>query len=144
MNYRLGLNPHYIVFVVCVVIKSVAYGQGIIWAEEVRAPVETVSGTQVMTMTMESYSFTPNVLVGDVGQPIEFLLKNESFLVPHNFLLDSPDGVRLIEANVDSGEEATIRFTPTQSGVHDFYCDKQLLFFPDHHEEGMEGTLTVR
>jgi len=93
---------------------------------------------------MESYTFTPHMLSAEIGQPIKFLLKNESFLVPHNFLLDSPDGVRLLEANIDSGEQASVHFTPAQSGIYVFYCDKQLLFFPDHREEGMEGTLTIR
>ncbi|WP_447971172.1 cupredoxin domain-containing protein [Nitrospira sp. M1] len=125
-------------------LTSLVCSQDVAWAETAGASVESEVGTQFMTITMESYTFTPHMLVGDVGQPIEILLKNESFLVPHNFLLDSPDGVRLIEANIDSGEQATIRFTPTQSGIHTFYCDKQLLFFPDHREEGMEGMLTVR
>ena len=27
----------------------------------------------------------------------------------------------------------------TKPGTYSFYCDKQLLFFPNHREEGMEG-----
>lgn len=134
--------PHEIVFVVWVMLSGLVLSQGPAWSQEAGAPIESVPGLQVITM--ESYTFTPHTLTAEVGQPIEFLLKNESFLVPHNFLLDSPDGVRLIEANVDSGEQVTVHFTPTQSGAHIFYCDKQLLFFPDHREEGMEGMLTVR
>jgi len=125
-------------------LSGLVLSQGAAWADEAGVTAMSGTGPQFITITMESYTFTPKTLTAEVGQPIEFLLKNESFLVPHNFLLDSPDGVRLIEANVDSGEQATIQFTPTQSGPHVFYCNKQLLFFPDHREEGMEGTLTVR
>ncbi len=129
---------------VCVMLNGLLLGQEVVWADETGGTDMSGTGAQFITITMESYTFTPHTLIAEVGQPIEFLLKNESFLVPHNFLLDSPDGTRLIEANVDSGEQATIQFTPTQSGPHVFYCNKQLLFFPDHREEGMEGMLTVR
>ena len=101
-------------------------------------------GVQRATIQMESYSFTPNSLVAVLGKPVELTLKNESFLVPHNFLLDTPEGERFVEANVSSGETETVRFVPLTPGQYPFYCDKQLLFFPDHREEGMEGVLTVR
>ena len=118
-------------------------GQGVAFPEDsLQTPAQT-DGTRTITIVMESYTFTPNTLTAEIGKPITLQLKNESFLVPHNFLLDSPSGIRLIEENVDSGEEATIQFTPTESGVYLFYCDKQLLFFPNHREEGMEGSITV-
>ena len=137
-------RPLQILFIVCIVCCGLALERRAALSEETIAPSEQTDGTQMITIAMESYSFTPNTLTAEVGEPIKFLLKNESFLVPHNFLLDSPDGMRLIEENVDSGDQATILFTPTQPGVYLFYCDKQLLFFPNHREEGMEGSLTVR
>ena len=92
-------------------------------------------GVQRATLVLESYVYTPHDLVVEAGKPVEFTLKNESFLVPHTFLLDSPDGERLVEE--------TVQFTLAQPGVYPFYCDKQLLFFPNHREEGMEGRITV-
>ena len=116
----------------------------IVAAQDSNEDVQPTSTSASITIQMESYSFSPSTLQGEVGKPLEFLLKNESFLVPHNFLLDSPDGVRLLEVNVDSGEEMAVSFTPQQPGRYLFYCDKQLLFFPNHREEGMEGVLEVR
>ena len=133
-----------ILCIACLVLGGLALDLGTALSEETLQPSEPTNGVPKITIKMESYTFTPNTLTAEVGKPIEFILMNESFLVPHNFLLDSPDGIRLIEENVDSGEQAIIQFTPTQSGTYLFYCDKQLLFFPNHREEGMEGTLTVR
>lgn len=137
-------RPLQILCIVCLVFGVLAFDRGVSLSEEAGDLSEPTPGVRRVTIQMESYTFTPKSLTAELGEPIEFLLKNESFLVPHNFLLDSPDGIRLIEENVDSGEQAIIQFTPTQSGVYPFYCDKQLFFFPNHREEGMEGSLTVR
>ncbi len=101
-------------------------------------------GVQRATIAMESYVFSPKDLVVELGKPVELTLQNDSFLVPHNVLLDSPDGKRVVESDIESGEIETIQFTLTTPGTYSFYCDKQLLFFPKHREEGMEGTIVVR
>ena len=101
-------------------------------------------GVQRATIAMESYVFAPKDLILESGKPVELTLQNNSFLVPHNFLLDSPDGERLVDTNVSSGEIKTVQFTLKAPGTYPFYCDKQLLFFPNHREEGMEGTLIAR
>ena len=75
---------------------------------------------------------------------MELTLSNESFLVPHNFILNEPEAGLAIEENVGFGDTLTIQFTPTHAGVYPFYCDNQLFFFPSHREEGMEGRLEVR
>ncbi|MCA9470861.1 MAG: cupredoxin domain-containing protein [Nitrospirales bacterium] len=113
-------------------------------AQESKENMQETEISRTITLQMESYTFTPQVVQIDLGQSVQFLLKNESFLVPHNFLLDSPDGERLLAVNVDSGEQENVFFRPTQPGRYIFYCDKQLLFFPNHREEGMEGVLIVR
>ena len=101
-------------------------------------------GVQRATINMESYVYSPKELVVELGKPVELTLQNNSFLVPHNFLLDSPDGKRLVEQDISSGEIETVQFTLMTPGTYPFYCDKQLLFFPNHREEGMEGTIIVR
>ena len=95
-------------------------------------------------ISMESYVFTPSETVVGAGQSLTLILHNQSFLVPHNFLLDDPHGVRVLEADLSSGESQTHVLTLTEPGVYSFYCDKQLLFFPSHREEGMEGRLIVQ
>ncbi len=88
--------------------------------------------------------FTPSEVTVDVGKPITLILNNQSFLVPHNFLLDDSHGVRVLDADISSGESETHVLTLTEPGIYSFYCDKQLFFFPSHREEGMEGRLIVQ
>jgi plastocyanin len=93
---------------------------------------------------MESHAFTPSEMVVDAGSVVTFILTNHSFLVPHNFLLDDPAGTRLVDADVSSGETQYVTVTLAEPGMYPFYCDKKLLFFPDHRAQGMEGQLIVR
>jgi plastocyanin len=79
--------------------------------------MEASVGQQII-ISMESYSFTPPEVVVEAGNPITLTLSNESFLIPHNFLIEP--------------------------GIYPFYCDKKLFFFPSHREQGMEGRLIVR
>ena len=100
--------------------------------------------SQEFVIDMESYVFSPSEIIVNVGQLVTLKLQNQSFLVPHNFLLDDPHGVRVLEVDISSGEHQTHMLTLTEPGIYPFYCDKQLLFFPTHREEGMEGRLIVR
>lgn len=103
-----------------------------------------VSPPQTIVINMESYVFSPSEIMIDVGKPITLILNNQSFLVPHNFLLDDPNGIRVLEADISSGESQSHTLTLTEPGIYPFYCDKQLFFFPSHREEGMEGRLIVQ
>lgn len=107
-------------------------------------PQSEVSNSREIVIDMESYVFTPSEVTIDVGKPITLILNNQSFLVPHNFLIENPHGVRVLEADISSGESQTHTLTLTEPGIYPFYCDKQLLFFPTHREEGMEGRLVVQ
>jgi plastocyanin len=103
-----------------------------------------VLNSREIVIDMESYVFTPSEVTIDVGKPITLILNNQSFLVPHNFFIENPHGVRVLEADISSGESQTHTLTLTEPGIYPFYCDKQLLFFPTHREEGMEGRLIVQ
>jgi len=103
-----------------------------------------VSNSREIVIDMESYVFTPSEVTIDLGEPIMLILNNQSFLVPHNFLIENPHGVRVLEGDISSGESQTHTLTLTEPGIYPFYCDKQLLFFPTHREEGMEGRLIVQ
>lgn len=96
------------------------------------------------TVILDSYTFTPNHLLARAGQPIELTLRNESFLVPHNFILDIPGTEIHLAEEVGAGEEIILRFVVPHPGSFPFFCNKQLLFFPNHREEGMEGLLEVQ
>ena len=101
-------------------------------------------GVQRVSITMDSYSYTPNHLVVRVGKPVELTLTSVTILTPHNFVLKEPAAGLTVEQDVGAGKTATVRFTPTELGVFTFYCDKKLLFFASHREKGMEGRLEVR
>ena len=99
---------------------------------------------QHVVIDMESYQYTPAEIVMKAGQTLRLTLKNQSFLIPHNFLLDNPAGTRIIELDLSRGEMQDVQFQPSVPGIYSFYCDKQLLFFPSHREQGMEGRFLVR
>lgn len=101
-------------------------------------------GIQRASIVLDSYAYTPSHISIQAGEPVEFRLENQSFLTPHNFIIDHPEVGLQQDVNVDAGDRVTIRFLVETSGTYTFYCDKQLLFFPSHREEGMEGRLEVR
>jgi plastocyanin len=103
-----------------------------------------VSNSREIVIDMESYVFTPSEVTIEAGKPIALILNNQSFLVPHNFLMENPQGLRVLEADISSGESQTHTLTLIEPGIYPFYCDKQLFFFPTHREEGMEGRLIVQ
>ena len=107
-------------------------------------PQSDESNSGSIVINMESYVYSPSEITVAVGKPFTLTLNNASFLVPHNFLLDDPNGVRILDADISSGESQTHTLTLTELGIYPFYCDKQLLFFPTHREEGMEGRLIVQ
>lgn len=114
---------------------------------ELGTPVEVETapdGVQRVSITMDSYSYTPNHIIIRVGKPVELTLTSVTTLTPHNFVLKEPAAGLTVEQDVRAGKTATARFTPTQPGVFTFYCDKKLLFFASHREKGMEGRLEVR
>lgn len=100
-------------------------------------------GVQRATIVLESYAFTPGSLRILAGLPVELHLENQSFLTPHNFIIDAPSVDRPVNVNVSAGERAVVRLLLNTPGTYTFYCDKQLLFFPSHREEGMEGRIEV-
>lgn len=109
-----------------------------------RAAVLGDDGVQRASLTLDSYTFTPDRLIVQVGKPVVLTLTSVTFLVPHSFVLDAPSSGLEIHQEVGAGDTVVIRFLPTQAGTYPFYCDKTLLFFPSHQEEGMEGHLEVR
>ncbi len=112
--------------------------------EEVLVLQPDAEGIQRAFIVLDSYEYAPVHISVEAGVPIELQLENQSFLTPHNFIIDYPDVGLQHNVSVDAGDSATIRFLVETPGTYTFYCDKQLLFFPSHREEGMEGRLEVR
>lgn len=101
-------------------------------------------GIQRATITMDSYSYTPNHLTVQAGKPVELTLTSVTTIVPHNFILKDPAAGLNIEKDVGAGKTDKVAFTPTQAGTVTFYCDRRLWPMPSHRDKGMEGRLEVR
>jgi plastocyanin domain-containing protein len=110
--------------------------------ESVIVPVSQ-DNVQRLEITIDSYSFTPSRFVVKQNIPVELIFKSVSWIVPHNFVLKSPEARITIEKEIESGETTIVRFTPTRIGEFKFSCTKKLLFFPSHEDQGMMGTLVV-
>ncbi|MGA6829236.1 cupredoxin domain-containing protein [Nitrospira sp. NS4] len=102
-------------------------------------PVDA-DGVQRATVTLDSYSYSPNHLVVQSGKPVELTLTSVTTITPHNFVIKELS----VEQDVGAGKTVTIKFTPTQPGVFPIYCDKRLWPLPSHRDKGMEGRLEVK
>jgi heme/copper-type cytochrome/quinol oxidase subunit 2 len=102
-------------------------------------PLEA-DGVQRATVTLDSYSYSPNYLVVQAGKPVELTLISVTTITPHNFVIKELS----VEQDVGAGKTVIIKFTPTQPGVFPIYCDKRLWPLPSHREKGMEGKLEVK
>jgi len=101
-------------------------------------------GVQRATVTLDSYSYTPNHLIVETGKPVELTLTSVTTFTPHNFIIKDPAGSLSVEQDVSAGKSVTITFTPPHPGTFPIYCDKRLWPFPSHRDKGMEGKLEVR
>jgi heme/copper-type cytochrome/quinol oxidase subunit 2 len=101
-------------------------------------------GVQRATVTLDSYSYSPNHLIVEAGKPVELTLTSVTTVIPHNFIIKDPLGGLSVEQDVGAGKTVTVTFTPSQPGTFPIYCDKRLWPLPSHRDKGMEGTLEVR
>ena len=101
-------------------------------------------GVQRATVTLDSYSYSPNHMIVEAGKPVELTLTSVTTIIPHNFIIKDPTGSLSVEQDVSAGKTVTITFTPTQPGTFSIYCDKRLWPLPSHRDKGMEGKLEVR
>ena len=97
-------------------------------------------GVQRATITLDSYSYTPNHVIVEAGKPVELTLTSVTTITPHNFIIKELS----VEQDVSAGKTITIKFTPTQTGTFPIYCDKRLWPLPSHRNKGMEGKFEVK
>lgn len=112
-------------------------------AETVIVPVGE-DHVQRIEITVDSNFFKPNRFAVKQNIPVELIFKSAATIIPHNFILKSPEAGLNIEEDIAPGATKVVRFTPTRVGEFDFSCTKKLLFFPSHKDLGMVGTLVVR
>jgi len=104
----------------------------------------SADGVQRATVTLDSYSYTPNHLIVEAGKPVVLTLTSVTTIIPHNFIIKDPAGNLSVEQDVSAGKSVIITFTPAQPGTFPIYCDKRLWPLPSHRDKGMEGKLEVR
>ena len=138
------LSSYYTRFVAVLALTVIYSGQTALALSQELTSQSELSTSGEIVIDMESYVFSPSDISVNVGIPFTVIIRNQSFLVPHNFLLDDPNSVRILDVDISSGENQSHTLTLTEPGIYTFYCDKQLLFFPTHREEGMEGRLIVQ
>ena len=101
-------------------------------------------GVQRIKIVLGSYFYSPNEIIIQANEPVIIELENESFWTPHNFVIGDPKMKMHHEINVSPGDTVNLQLLLVSPGRYTFYCNNQLLFFPSHREEGMEGVLEVR
>lgn len=108
--------------------------------EKILKTVVDADGVQRAEVVGGSYFFDPSHIVVKAGAPVELKVRRDSLLVPHRFVIHEPGaGVEVAESL--GREPMIIRFTFNKPGRYPFYCDKHLLFFKSHREQGMEGVI---
>lgn len=110
--------------------------------EETFRAATDADGVQRVEIVGGGYFYKPNHIIVKVNVPVEFKVRKEGGVVPHDIVIDSPEaGIQVRESL--SSEPKVIRFTPTRVGTYPFYCSKKPPFFKSHREKGMEGVLEV-
>jgi plastocyanin len=99
-------------------------------------------GYQRVELVGGDYYFKPSHIVVKVKEPVKFIVRKKSGLIPHNIVMDAPEAGLVFRMDIH-GEGTVITFIPGKTGRFAFYCDKRFLFFKSHREKGMEGILEV-
>ena len=135
----------YLVLTIVFSLLFVSFTLGAEKSNQIKEHTATINqdGVQRLTVVGGGYYFDPNYIIVKVNVPVELIVTRASGFVPHNIALQSPETGIEFDLNL-SVSPKIITFTPTKPGKYPFYCNKQLLFFENHRDKGMEGTLEVR
>jgi len=106
-----------------------------------RATIDS-DGVQRVEIVGGGYFFNPSKVIVKVNVPVEFKLRKESGLVPHDFVIKAPEAGIDIDLSLGSNPKI-VKFVPGKPGLYPFYCSKKLLFFESHRDKGMKGMLEV-
>ena len=99
-------------------------------------------GVQRVDILAGDYFFKPGHIIVKVNVPVELNVRKETYIVPHNIVIDAPEaGIKVNESL--SRDPKAITFTPTKVGTFPMFCDKKPPFLSSHREKGMEGVLEV-
>lgn len=97
-------------------------------------------GDVEVDLLADSYSFTPSLLTVPAEKPVVLRIRNEAAVIPHSFVLKSPQGTVIANRHLKKNGETRIRLSPLAAGTYTFYCDESFLG-RSHRNKGMEGKL---
>ena len=135
----MGHKPWVAVLLCCVLLgffSGVSLGDA---DEEVLVLQPDADGIQRAFIVLDSYAFTPPHISVQAGLPIELQLENQSFLTPHNFVIDYPDVALRHDVSVDAGDSVTIRFSVQTPGRTPFIVTTNCCFSPAIAKRGWRG-----
>jgi cytochrome c oxidase subunit 2 len=89
---------------------------------------------QVIGVTAQRFTFTPNEIVVKKGRPVVLEFSSLDFV--HGFNIPSLK----LRADLPPGKITRVRFTPDRAGEHPFVCDN---FCGEGHED-MHGRIVVK
>lgn len=100
------------------------------------------NGVQQVHIDGGAFFFKPNHVIVKVNMPVELIVKVESGMIPHNFVIQAPEAGMMVKEELSS-DAKTIRFTPKAVGKYPFYCSHGLPLLKSHRARGMEGVIEV-
>jgi uncharacterized cupredoxin-like copper-binding protein len=127
--------------IISVLLLIVLVGLGVIYYNRMRATGnksvlgQSTSQGQTITITATDYTFTPNTLTINKGQPVTIELVNNGKM-PHDIV--SPE-LNLQSSTIQPGQTTRVTFTPEDSGTFNFYCSVD-----GHRDLGMVGSIVVQ
>ncbi len=111
-------------------------------AEEKRHVAKVSDGIQRVEIVGGEYFFEPKLIVVKVNLPVEMKYRKEGGFVPHELVVEAPQAG--IDLNLEMKSDwQTVTFTPTKNGSYQMECQKKLLWFKSHKEQGMHGVIEV-
>ncbi|MEX2586873.1 MAG: cupredoxin domain-containing protein [Actinomycetota bacterium] len=102
--------------------------------ETAETPAAQADAVEIV-VSAEEFSFVPDDLEAQPGEPVRIVLRNEGELA-HNLTIGELD---VGSETISPGESVEVTFTPEASGELTFFCR-----VPGHRDAGMEGTLAVQ
>lgn len=108
---------------------------------ETKRAVTDKEGVQRVEVVAGSYWFRPDHIIVKANTPVVLVVRKESTVVPHTFVIHAPEAGISIDTSLSS-EPKTINFTPKKPGTYEYYCSESGIF-GNHRAKGMEGVLEV-
>lgn len=124
------------------VLITPVYGQSDPKVEKKVVATLDKDGIQRVEILGGGYFYDPNYIVVKVNVPVEFAVRKESGMTPHDFVIKAPEAGIEVSVSLDAKPQL-VKFTPTKPGKYPIICTKKMIFMKSHKEKGMEGTLEV-